>query len=96
MNTGRRSEALSLRAHIGVWLGLLALLLLTLGSAYVQLGWANGALNLGIAAIKALLVMAFFMRLRSSRPVLRLVAGAGFFWLLILAGLALADFLART
>jgi len=95
MTPRRHMESLSLRAHVGVWAALLALLLLTLGSAYLRLGWANGAINVAIAAIKALLVMLFFMRLRASRPVLRLAAGAGFVWLLILGGLALADFLSR-
>jgi cytochrome c oxidase subunit 4 len=70
-------------------------LLLTLGSAYLPLGWLNGVVNLAIAAAKALLVMIFFMHLRSSHYVLRLAAAAGFFWLAILIGLSLSDFLAR-
>ena len=71
------------------------LLLLTLGSAYLSLGWLNGVVNLAIAVAKALLVMIFFMHLRSSHYVLRHLAAAGFFWLAILIGLSLSDFLAR-
>jgi cytochrome c oxidase subunit 4 len=44
---------------------------------------------------KALLVMIFFMHLRSSHYVLRIVAAAGFFWLAILIGLAFTDFTSR-
>jgi cytochrome c oxidase subunit 4 len=78
-----------------VWLGLLALLALTVGSAYLSLGWMNSVINLAIAAAKALLVLIFFMHLRSSDPVLKVFAGAGFFWLAILLTLPLSDFLTR-
>jgi caa(3)-type oxidase, subunit IV len=83
------------RTYVLVWIGLLTLLLLTLGSAYLPLGWLNGVVNLAIATAKALLVMIFFMHLRSSHYVLRIAAAAGFFWLALLIGLSLADFLAR-
>ena len=78
-----------------VWLALLGLLLTTLGSAYVNLGWLNSVINIGIAIVKALLVMTFFMHLRSSQVVLRIVAAAGFFWLALLIGMALTDLLTR-
>lgn len=90
-----RHPVAAARTYVLVWLGLITLLLLTLGSAYLPLGWLNGVVNLAIAAAKALLVMAFFMHLRSSHYVLRLVAAAGFFWVAILIGLSLSDFLAR-
>ena len=83
------------RTYVLVWLGLITLLLLTLGSAYLPLGWLNGVVNLAIAVAKALLVMIFFMHLRSSHYVLKIAAAAGFFWLALLIGLSLADFLAR-
>jgi cytochrome c oxidase subunit IV len=83
------------KTYFLVWLTLVGLLLLTLGSAYLRLGWLNGAINLGIAVAKALLVMVFFMHLRSSQTVLRIVAGAGFLWLAIMIGLAWTDFGAR-
>jgi cytochrome c oxidase subunit 4 len=83
------------RTYVQVWLALIALLLLTLGSAYLRLGWANGAINLVIAFVKALLVMIFFMHLRSGHPLLRIVAAAGFFWLTLLIGLAFTDLASR-
>ena len=60
------------KAYVLVWLALIALLLLTLGSAYLRLGWANGAINIAIAVIKALLVMIFLMHLRSGHYLLRI------------------------
>jgi cytochrome c oxidase subunit 4 len=83
------------RTYVFVWLGLIGLLLLTLGSAYMRLGALNSAINLAIAVAKALLVMLFFMHLRSAHYMLRIAAAAGFFWLAILIGLSLTDFLAR-
>jgi cytochrome c oxidase subunit IV len=83
------------RAYLFVWLGLLALLGMTVGSAYLSLGWFNTVANLGIAAVKALLVMIFFMHLRAASTILRIFAAAGFFWLAILIGLSLPDVLTR-
>jgi cytochrome c oxidase subunit 4 len=85
----------SARSYVVVWLALICLLLLTLGSAYVPLGPLNSAINLAIAVAKALLVAFFFMHLRSAHYVLRIAAMAGFFWLAILIGLSLTDFATR-
>lgn len=84
------------RSYLLVWIGLIALLLLTLGSAYVPLGQLNVAINLTIAAAKALLVMIFFMHLRGSDRFTKILAAAGFVWLTTLLGLGLADFLTRS
>jgi cytochrome c oxidase subunit IV len=83
------------RTYVLVWIALLCLLLITLGSAYVPLGWLNSAINLAVAVAKALLVAFFFMHLRSAHSMLRIAAMAGFFWLAILIGLSLTDFAVR-
>jgi len=79
------------KIYVLIWLALITLLLLTLGSAYLRLGGVNGAINLAIAVVKAVLVMIFFMHLRSGHYLLRIVAAAGFFWLALLIGLAFTD-----
>jgi cytochrome c oxidase subunit 4 len=84
-----------LRRYILTWLGLLGLLLLTLGTALIPLGALNVALNLGISVAKTLLVMVIFMHLDSSSPALRLAAATGFVWLLLLFILTLGDYLTR-
>jgi len=83
------------KTYIFVWLSLLGLLLLTLGSAFLSLGAFNAVINVGVAFAKAILVMIFFMHLRSGHYILRIVAIAGFFWLAILIGLTFTDFATR-
>ena len=69
------------------YLGLLALLALTVGSSFVALGGFNVALNLAIAAAKAILIGLLFMHLTGTLPQLA-VAAAGL-GLVILFGLTL-------
>jgi cytochrome c oxidase subunit 4 len=69
------------------YLGLLALLALTVGSSLVNLGGFNVALNLAIAAAKAILIATLFMRLTGTLP--RLAVAASGLWLVILFGLTL-------
>ena len=55
-----------------VWLALLALMLASLGSAYVPLGLGNVVAGLAIAGVKAGLVIACFMRLGRAPAITRL------------------------
>jgi cytochrome c oxidase subunit 4 len=59
------------------WLALLALMLASLGSAYLRLGVFNLAAGLAIAAVKASIVAWLYMRLREAGVLLRLAALAG-------------------
>ncbi|MCK9686282.1 cytochrome C oxidase subunit IV family protein [Scleromatobacter humisilvae] len=59
------------------WIALLALMLASLGSAYLKLGPWNMVGGLVIAAIKAAIVAWLFMRLREAGPLIRLVAVVG-------------------
>jgi cytochrome c oxidase subunit 4 len=77
------------------WLTLLALMLLSLGSAYLKLGSFNMVAGLVIAAIKAAIVVWLFMRLRESGPLIRLVAVVGVGAWAILVGLSGVDYLSR-
>jgi cytochrome c oxidase subunit IV len=83
------------RTYVLAWAALMGLLLVTLGSAYVPLGPFNSALNLGIAAVKALLVAWFFMHLRDASAVARLVAVVALVMLGLLAGLSGSDYATR-
>ena len=68
------------------WLALLALMLASLGSAYLKLGPWNMVAGLAIAALKAAIVAWLFMRLREAGPLIRLVAVAGLgVWFILLA-----------
>lgn len=69
--------------------------LLTYGVALIDLGVFNNIVMLGIAITKALLVILFFMHVRWSTRLTWVVAGAGFFWLLILFTVTMADYMTR-
>jgi cytochrome c oxidase subunit 4 len=85
----------SLAGNLWTLAALLALLGLSAGSALLKLGPFNEVANVGIAIIKALLVLTIFMRLKTDNPLLRIVASAGFAWLAVLIALSLADVLTR-
>jgi len=83
------------KVYVLVWLALLALLALTIGSAFLSLGWANTPLNLAISVTQAALVMLFSMHLRSAHPLMRIIAVIGFFGIAIMIILSLFDVLSR-
>lgn len=75
---------------------LLTLAGLTTGLALLPLGWWSTPVALTIAAAKAVLILGFFMRLRGSPPLLRVLVIAGLAWFTILLGGTLDDYLTRT
>ena len=78
--------ARSARTIASAWLALLALMLASLGSAYLKLGPWNMVAGLAIAAVKSTIVAWLFMRLRESGPLIRLVAAVGLgVWFILLA-----------
>ena len=89
------SKPVSIAGYAWVWLALMVLLALTLGSSYIHLGGFNTAVNFVIAAVKAGLVAYFFMRLRSSDALVRIAAAIGVLWALTLTALTLVDVLTR-
>jgi cytochrome c oxidase subunit 4 len=78
-----------------VWLALMALLALTAGSSFVPLGTFNVVVNFTIAAIKAALVLVFFMHVARGEAAVRIAAAAGLLWLGFLFALSFVDILAR-
>ena len=68
---------------------------LTVAAAEVDLGALNNIVMLLIACTKAALVVLFFMHVRWSTRLTWVVAASGFFWLLILFGLTMQDYLTR-
>jgi cytochrome c oxidase subunit IV len=83
------------RVYYRVYGALLALTLLTIGVAYLDLGPLNVVLALGIAICKASLVMLFFMHLRYSSRLTWVIAGAGMLWLAYLLIFTLSDYFTR-
>jgi cytochrome c oxidase subunit 4 len=85
----------SVRVYILIFLALLVLTGLTVAAAEVNLGALNDVVALAIAVTKATLVVLFFMHVKDSTRLTKLTVVAGFFWLAILIGLTLTDYLSR-
>ena len=85
----------SILSHVLVYLALMALLGLTAWLSFVDLGHFSVIVPLGIAVLKALLVVLFFMEVLDSRPLTRIYVFAGVAWLLILLSLTLSDYATR-
>jgi cytochrome c oxidase subunit 4 len=69
--------------------------ILTVAAAKVDMGPLNNIVMLAIACTKASLVILFFMHVRWSSRLTWVVAMSGFFWLLILFGIGMSDYLSR-
>ena len=69
--------------------------IMTVAASKVDLGPLNNIVMLAIASTKATLVILFFMHVRWSSRLTWVVAMAGFFWLLILFGIGMADYMSR-
>jgi cytochrome c oxidase subunit 4 len=85
-----------IRIYFKVWAALLALLALTVGAAFVPLGPFNTITAISIAVTKAVIIALYFMHLRYSPRLTWIVAGAGFFWLLLLFTFALGEYATRS
>ena len=83
------------RIYISVFVALIALTALTTGVAFINLGRLNTDAALTIAVAKMLLVILFFMHVRYSSGLTRIVIVAAFLWLAILLSLTLSDVLTR-
>ena len=81
--------------YVGIWLALVVGTVLTYLAAMVDLGVLNNVVMLAIACTKAALVILFFMHVRWSTRLTWVVAASGFFWLLIMFGLTMQDYLTR-
>ena len=78
-----------------VFLALIALTVITVVVARVDLGAFNTPIALGVAGVKAILVILFFMGVRHNTPLTKVVAASGFVWLIILFGMTMGDYLTR-
>lgn len=85
----------NLRRSVRVLVSLLLLLALTTALAFVPLGHWNWLVSVVIAFVMAALILLFFMKVRSSAPLIWLTSAAGFVWLSLLLLLVLLDYISR-
>jgi cytochrome c oxidase subunit 4 len=84
------------KTYIIVFFSLIGLTLLTTGVAFIDLGPFNTVVALAIAFSKMLLVVLFFMGVRYSGGLVRIVIVAGIFWLALLIALTTSDYHTRS
>ncbi len=83
------------RVYYLVFLALMVGTAATVWVAYLDLGFANTAVAMGIAVTKATLVILYFMHVKYSSRLTWVVVASGFIWLGILFVLGMSDYLSR-
>jgi len=84
------------RTYFLIFATLLVLTFVTVRVSYHEYGPWNTIIALGIAVTKATLVVLYFMHLRTSERLTKIVVLAGIFWFVILISLTLNDYLTRS
>jgi cytochrome c oxidase subunit IV len=86
---------ISRTTYLIVYLILLVLMVLTVGTAYIDLGAWHLIIAMTIAVVKAILILLYFMHLRYSGRAIILYAFLGFAFLAVLLVLSISDYLTR-
>ncbi|HKI11445.1 MAG TPA: cytochrome C oxidase subunit IV family protein [Candidatus Acidoferrum sp.] len=81
--------------YLAIILTLLVLTATTVGAAFINLHRFNIVVALAIATLKATLVVLFFMHAKYSPKRTKLIILAGIFWLALLLGMTLSDYITR-
>ncbi len=80
---------------VRVSVALSALLVLNTALAFLPLGGWNWLPNILVAFVMAGLILLFFMKVRSSEPLIALTSAAGLTWLSLLVLLVILDYVSR-
>jgi len=83
------------KMYYAAFAALMVFTAITVMVAFVNLGAFNFPIALGIAVTKATLVILFFMHVKYSSRLTKLVIASGFFFLIVLFGLTMADYASR-
>jgi cytochrome c oxidase subunit 4 len=83
------------RIYYTIFGALMVLTIITITVAFVNLGMLNFPIALTIAITKATLVILYFMHLKYSSHLTKLIVASAFFFLIVLFGLTLTDYLSR-
>jgi cytochrome c oxidase subunit 4 len=86
----------SRKIYFAIFAALLILTYATIVVSRLDLGRFNTIVALTIAVTKAVLVVLFFMHVRYSTRLTKLVVVGGFMWLALMIGLTLTDVLTRS
>jgi len=81
--------------YYAIFGALMVLTAVTVGASMVNLGSLNFPVAISIAIVKATLVILFFMHVKYSSRLTKMVVGMSFFFLAIMFGLTLTDYMSR-
>ena len=84
-----------LSTYIGIFSALMVLTAITVGVAFINLGSLNPIVALGVAAIKATLVILFFMHVKYSSRLTKVTVVLSLFFVVILFAETLMDYATR-
>ena len=84
-----------IRVYLSIFGALMVLTLVTVLAAFVDLGAFNPAVAMAIAIFKATLVVLYFMHVKYSSRLTKLVVLTGLFFLVILLGETMMDYASR-
>ena len=84
-----------IRIYLIVFAVLMGLTSVTIFVSYHDWGPLNNVVALTIAVTKATLVILYFMHVRYSPSITKLVAAGSFLWLIILLSMTMADYISR-
>jgi cytochrome c oxidase subunit 4 len=94
-DTHGEHHVVPVRVYIGVFVALICLTWVTAWVSTVDLGRWNIFVALSIAFFKASLVVLFFMHVKYSTKLTKMIVCAGFFWLILLLFLTMVDIWTR-
>lgn len=83
------------KLYVGIFLFLMVMTAITVFAASVDMGWANPVVALVIATMKATTVILFFMHVKYSTKLTQVVILSALFFLILLLGLTMTDYLSR-
>ncbi|MBS1852114.1 MAG: cytochrome C oxidase subunit IV family protein [Acidobacteria bacterium] len=84
------------KLYVAIWLLLMVCTALTVGAAFIDLGPLNTIVALGIATLKAVVVVLYFMHVKYTHErMTKAVVVSGFFFLLLLLALSMMDYTTR-
>ena len=86
----------SRKIYLAIFAALMVLTAVTVLAARQDFGRLNDIIAMAIAVTKATLVVLFFMHVRYSSRLTKVVVVAGFFWLALFVVLTMSDYLTRT
>lgn len=85
----------SVKSYVLAYIALLVLMLINIGIAFINLGWANMFIGVTIAVIQVAVLVLVLMQAYFEKPLIHIVMGGAILWFLILITLTFSDYITR-